>query len=310
MKKVPNLLLSTMVILSLSICLVGVLNLDTAFAAPDFSGCYVKEHPNTFVYYNELDGKTIVFDNYDSDAELFEGEKQPYNYYELAYWNPDEVFISSSSSDPSVAEVQDQLELYGDFYSDGGHFTSIIKAKKAGTTTITVRETVGHFEPTEKTYTFTVVVTDKWYSDRLRYNTNIKHANVYRNSKRVKVTIKNVFRGDKVTIKVGNSKKITKKIKKDMKSVSYNIYFKSQAAGRKVVINVYNKKGAVVKNSSKTIYYASKIKRGLTKKQVKLIPGWGSPQNTSVDGKYTIWWYNNYSKYVKFKSGKVFGWGE
>lgn len=323
--KIRNILLILLAVFSIQ--LIGG---QTAYAAPDFSGAYVKGSPNTHYYYEELNGKTIIFNNYDSSAELFEGERQPYNFYELAYWSPevDGFDLSIESSNSKVADVvfYDEYELYGDSATNDGYYTAIIEARKKGSTTITVTETTEeepyidydeygnevteYVEPTVRTYKFKVVVTDKWYTGRLHFNTKINPSKVYRNSKKMKVTIKNVYKGDKVTIKVGKNKTITKKIKKNKKSITYSIKFKKQTAGRKVVIKVFDKNGKKVKSSSKPVYYASKIKRGLTKKQVKLIPGWGSPQNIEINGKYTIWWYNDYSKYVYFKNGKVTGWGK
>ena len=303
-----------------------VIGRQTVYAAPDFSGAYVKEHPNISCYYDQLDGKTIVFNDYDSEAELFKGERQPYNFYELAYWNPDtDPFISAESSNTSVARVYDQMELYGDG-NDDGYYTAIIEARKKGTAIITVTESeenepdivyddygneeIVYVPPTIKTYKFKVVVTDKWYSGRLHYSTIIRHPNIYPKTKKTKFTFKNLRKDDKVTIKIGKNRAITKKIKKDTKRISYKIKFKKQPAGRNINVTVTDKYGRKVKSSCKPIYYTSKIKKGLTKKQVKLVPGWGSPEHTNVNGKITIWWYNNYAKYIKFKNRKVIGWGK
>ena len=61
-------------------------------------------------------------------------------------------------------------------------------------------------EPTVKTYKFKVVVTDKWYSGRLHKYTKISHPKVYRSTNKMKVKLKKVYKGDKVTIKVGKNK--------------------------------------------------------------------------------------------------------
>ena len=71
----------------LAVIVIPVLGNQVAYAAADFTSGYVKEKPNAHYYYNNLNGKTIVFNKYDASAELYPGEKQPYNFYELAYWN-------------------------------------------------------------------------------------------------------------------------------------------------------------------------------------------------------------------------------
>ena len=53
----------------------------------------------------------------------------------------------------------------------------------------------------------------------------------------------------------------------------------------------------------------------MTKKQCRLVPSWGYPDDETVSGNITIWWYDDdndgyaIDSYLKFKNGKLIGWG-
>ena len=56
------------------------------------------------------------------------------------------------------------------------------------------------------------------------------------------------------------------------------------------------------------MYYAKKIAKGYTKKQVKWTDYWGSPDDTgSSSGGWSYWYYDDGS-YVVFKHGRVRDW--
>jgi hypothetical protein len=141
-------------------------------------------------------------------------------------------------------------------------------------------------------------------------NPTVLTTKVFRKTKKMTVTLKNVHKGDYVAINVAG-KKYKKKITKDAATKKYIIKLKSNKSfgGSKVKVVVYNKYKQKLRTHSKPIYYASKIKRGFTKKQVKFTTGWGPPENIDTYGKYTTWWYGDYSRYVYFYNGNVTGWG-
>ena len=141
-------------------------------------------------------------------------------------------------------------------------------------------------------------------------NPAVSTTKVFRNTKKMTLTLKNVHKGDYAVVQVAG-KKYTKKITKDATTKKFTIKLKSKKpfGGGKIKVTVYNKYKQKLKAYSKPIYYASKIKKGYTKNQVKYTTGWGAPENIDTYGKYTTWWYDDYSSHVYFYKGKVTGWG-
>ena len=154
----------------------------------------------------------------------------------------------------------------------------------------------------------------KTYSKKIaKPGTSISVPTVYRTTKTIKVTAKKVHKGDTITIKVGK-KSYTKKIKKDASKITYKQKIKRTKEGSKIKITVKNKFKQNVYTKSKKVYYASKIKKGMTKKQCKLVPGWEHPDDIYVSGNITTWWYDDngdgyaIDSYLQFKNGRLIGW--
>ena len=129
---------------------------------------------------------------------------------------------------------------------------------------------------------------------------------VYKNKKSVKVTIKKAKKGDKITLAIGG-KNYTKKVKADKATFKCKFKVKKTKAGQKIKLTLKDKKGNIKKTKSGKVYYASKIKRGMTKKHCKLVPGWEHPSDSYVSGSWTTWWYDDNS-YLEFYMGKLYGW--
>ena len=138
---------------------------------------------------------------------------------------------------------------------------------------------------------------------RIRFSKNC----IYKNEKTVKVVIKKAKKGDKAILKIGG-KTYTKKFKSNKATYKHRFKVKKTQAGQKMVLYLKDKRGNIKARDKTKVYYASKIRKGMTKQQVKLIPGWGSPDKTSIYGNYTTWYYDGYSEAVYFYNGKVTGW--
>ena len=143
---------------------------------------------------------------------------------------------------------------------------------------------------------------------------SISLSTVYRNTKKIKITITNVHKGDTVQLKVGK-KKYNKTIKKDAKTYKYTVKVKKKKKeGTKITVTIKNKFKQTMTTKKAKVYYASKIKKGMTKKQCKLVPGWEYPDEVYVSGKYTTWWYDDdgdgfaIDSCLRFRKGKLIGW--
>lgn len=140
----------------------------------------------------------------------------------------------------------------------------------------------------------------------IKPGTSISTSKVYRSSKTIKVTAKNVHKGDKIVVKVGK-KSYTKKIKKNAKKITYTQKIKKTKEGTTIKITAQNKFKQNVASKSVKVYYASKIKKGMTKKQCKLVPGWEHPSDKYVSGSWETWYYDD-NTYLEFYKGKLYGW--
>ena len=134
----------------------------------------------------------------------------------------------------------------------------------------------------------------------------VNFSRVYKNKKIVKVTIKKAKKGDKVSLAIGG-KTYTKKVKADKATFKCTFKVKKTKAGQKIKLILKDKKGNTKKTKSGKVYFASKIKKGMTKKQCKLVPGWEHPSDSYVSGSWTTWWYDDNS-YLEFYKGKLHGW--
>lgn len=133
------------------------------------------------------------------------------------------------------------------------------------------------------------------------------HSYITRNSRSVKINVNNALPGSKIKLKIGK-KTYTKKVTSTKKSIKIKIK-KPVKYGQKVKITV-TYKGKVIGrdkcDSWDVVWYANKVKVGMTKKQVKYT--WGTPDDTSSSsGGWNHWYYGDGSR-VSFKNGKVKSW--
>lgn len=165
----------------------------------------------------------------------------------------------------------------------------------------------------DTTFPWTLNTPDSEY--HVSYNV-IYHSIVYPKSKSITVKLHNGIKGSVVKVKigkktykkkVGNSKKLKIKLKKRPKygqKVSIKVYYRGQVIGE----NYYYYDGAYELEDDEIVYYAKKIRRGMTKKQVKCTLYWGGPDDTaSASGGWSYWYYDDGS-YIGFKRGRVRYW--
>lgn len=136
---------------------------------------------------------------------------------------------------------------------------------------------------------------------------------ITKKSKKIWVRVLNVHKGDIIKVKIGN-KTYKYKVKKNAKNLKHTFKIKKSKAGKKITLTVYNKYNQRLDGNSSIVYYALNIKKNMTKKQCKLVPGWEHPDEVYVNGKWTTWWYDDdgdgyaIDSYLQFKKGKLKGW--
>ena len=128
---------------------------------------------------------------------------------------------------------------------------------------------------------------------------------VYPDSTSITLTFEKPFKGSVIQVKIGgktykkkvtnNKRKVKIKIKKPKKPYQ-KINIKVTYQGKKMFTDFYY------------VFYAKKISKGLTEKQVRFTKGWGDPDRKQVlSGGWKYYYYKDGS-YVGFKNGKVETW--
>lgn len=131
--------------------------------------------------------------------------------------------------------------------------------------------------------------------------------NIYARNGYVKGYLKGAIKGEKIVVKAGK-KTYTATVKKTSNKYNFKINISRHTPGITVKTYLCTATKDILFTSSDTLYYASKIKKGFTKKQVKYTRYWGSPDDTaSSSGGWSYWYYDDGSS-VTFKNGKVVNW--
>ena len=132
---------------------------------------------------------------------------------------------------------------------------------------------------------------------------------LYRSSKSMKVVLDNPARGAVVKVKIGK-KTYSKKINSNSRTVKFKI--KKPKYGKAISVKVYygNKLIGTDRfcDTPGHVLYAKKLRKGMTKKQVKYTLNWGPAYYKGKHSSgWTRWGYLDGS-YIYFKNGKVKKW--
>ena len=134
---------------------------------------------------------------------------------------------------------------------------------------------------------------------------------IFRTSKSVTVKLNRPLKGGTVQVKIGK-KTYKSKIKNNSKKIKVKI--KNPKMGQKVTVQLLYKNKVLYSgigednDDDNWVYYAKKIKKGMTMKQVKYTYEWGPTDDTaSSSGGWKFWHYDDYSS-VSFKNGRVVSW--
>ena len=134
---------------------------------------------------------------------------------------------------------------------------------------------------------------------------------VYSNTTKITVKLSAPLKGSTLKVKIGK-KTYKKKINNNQTRI--NLKIKKPAYGSKIRIQLLYNGRVVGKETDDEYYddydyyvwYAKKLRRGMTKKQAKFT--WGWPDDTaSASGGWSYWYYDNGS-YITFRYGKVSSW--
>ena len=131
-------------------------------------------------------------------------------------------------------------------------------------------------------------------------------SNVYKKSKFMtfKYYWDPVPKGAIVKVKIG--KKTYKATLKSHKKIKFK-FKKKPKYGQKITISLYYK-GKLISRSKDYVYYAKKVKTGMTKKQVKYLSSWGTPYKKSSSSRGWSYWFYSGGSYIAFKNGRVQYW--
>lgn len=137
----------------------------------------------------------------------------------------------------------------------------------------------------------------------------ISHSTVFKNSKSIKVHIKNPAKGAVLKVKIGK-KTYRKKINNNSKTIKIKI--KKHPYGKRITINLYYRNKLIGKDKSEDcddhVLFGRSIKKGMSKKKARYLYGWRDYDRTgSSSGGWSYWYYDDGS-YVGFKNGKVKFW--
>lgn len=149
----------------------------------------------------------------------------------------------------------------------------------------------------------------KW-SPVVRTSTHDKevHVNtIYARNGYVKGYLKGAIKGERIVVKAGK-KTYSAKVKKTQNKYQFKINIGNHTPGITVKTYLRTPTNDTLFTSSDTLYYAYKIKKGFTKKQVKYTRYWGSPDySASSSGGWSYWNYEDGSS-VTFRNGRVYSW--
>ena len=140
------------------------------------------------------------------------------------------------------------------------------------------------------------------------HDKEVHPSNIYTKKGYVKGYIKGAFKGEKIKVKIGK-KTYTTTVKKTAKKYPFKINIGRHSPGITIKILLTSQFGDTIYTYTNWhTYYAPKIKKGYTKKQVKNTKYWGSPDDTaSSSGGWSYWYYDDGS-YIGFKNGRVRYW--
>ena len=143
----------------------------------------------------------------------------------------------------------------------------------------------------------------------------INYSDLFPKSKSITVWLDNIKSGSIVKVKVGkktykktvtDSKKLKIKVKKPKygQRVSLNVYYQGNLIGR----GYFDDDGEYCLGDEEIVYYARKIKKGMTKKQVRCLFDWGDPSRTASGSGGRAYFYYDDGSVVFFKKGRVKSW--
>ena len=159
-----------------------------------------------------------------------------------------------------------------------------------------------------------IKVYGKWSAAERLYIADKEMANDYFYYTKDTITgyVTGALKGDQIRV-IAGGKTFTVKATKDAKVYKFKIKIGKQKLGSKITLQYLNKFGEKRIDYKSLVYYAAEVKKGFTKAQVKLVPGYETVYNSFKDGSNECWEYvwvqdNNtgiYGVLIFNKSGKL-----
>ena len=217
--------------------------------------------------------------------------------------------------------------VYGDFKVDGETLPGTSVTMKVGKKTYKCKaDSDGEFSKkiasckhgtkvkiTLKARGYTAKLTRKVVKDK---RTKITNGDIAVGSRKIKGKVAYAHKGDVIKIKIGK-KTYKKRITKNSKSYSYTIKLKKKKGlkfGKKYTVAVYNKYGQLIDKHKDYLYSGHNVKKKMTKKQVRWLIYWGSPDDINYTSNSETWWYDDdddgyaVDSWIYFYKGRVVDW--
>lgn len=139
--------------------------------------------------------------------------------------------------------------------------------------------------------------------------------NITVNSKKIKIDLYSVHYGDRIVVKIGK-KKYSQTVYYDASNTSVTLKLKKKKGikpGKQFTVYVYNQFGQLLDYNTDILYKTKKIRKGLTKKQARLVAGWRYPDEKYYSSGREEWCYDDdgdgsYDSFLYFRHGKVVNW--
>ena len=140
-----------------------------------------------------------------------------------------------------------------------------------------------------------------------RYMPDVEMGTVYSTETKAYITLSDLTKGDVLKLKIGN-KTYKKKVKKSVSKLDWNPKISRPKAGSRIRLTIVNRFKQKLGTYKDKVYSDYKVRMGMTKREVRLVPGYESPDSKSSGSGITYYSYTHghKTKTIWFDNGRVY----